>query len=103
MHSLSDMDMQRGDKARTSINDGEVEILNNSYPLLSDATETNTWVKATSGVCISPVIIDNVPEQNDRPKSDRRNATCTESINQDCQNIAKPSKQSKKVGQNRQK
>ena len=79
MNSLGDMDMQRGDKARTSINDGEVEILNNSYPLISDATETDTSVKATSGVCISPVIVDNVPEQNDRPNSDSRKATCTES------------------------
>ena len=97
MHSLCDMDMQRGDKARPSINDGEVEILNNSNHLISDATETETSVKATSGVCISPVIVDNVPEQNDRPNSDSRKATCTESINQDCKNIAKPNKQSKKV------
>ena len=100
IHSLGNMGMQRGDKVRTSINDGEVEILNNSNPLLYDATETDTSVKATSGVCISPVIVDNVLEQNDRPNSDSRKATCAESINQDCKNIA--SKQSKKVGQNRQ-
>ena len=77
LHSFGDMDMQRGDDARTSINDGEVEILNNSNPLISDATETDTSVKATSGVCISPVIIDNVPERNDRPNSDSKKATCT--------------------------
>ena len=70
--------------------------------LIADGTETDTSVKATSGVCISPVIVDNVPEQNDRPNSDSRKATCTESINPDCKDIAKPSKQSKKVRQNRQ-
>ena len=102
MHSLGDMDMQRGDEARTGINDGEVQILNNSDPLISDATETDTSVKATSGVCISPVIVDNVSEQNDLPNSDSREATCTESTNLDCKNTAKTSKQSKKVWKNRQ-
>ena len=98
LHSLGDMDMQRGDEARISINDDEVEILNNSNPLISDAAETDTSVKATSGVCISPVLVDNVPEWNDRPNSDSKKATCTESINQDCKNTAITSKQSKKSG-----
>ena len=66
MHSLGDMDIQRGDEARTSINDSEVEVLNNGNPLISDVTETNTLEKATSGVYISPVRVDNDPEQNDR-------------------------------------
>ena len=89
MHSPGDMGMQRGDGARTDINDGEVEILNNSDPLMSDATETDTSVKATSGVCISPVIVDNVLKQNDRPNSDSRKATCTESTNPDCKKYCK--------------
>ena len=93
MHSLGDRDMQRGDEARTSINNGEVEIINNSDPLITD-----TSVMATSRVCISPVIVDNVPEQNDRPNSDSRKATCTESTNPDCKNTAEIIKQSKKVG-----
>ena len=78
MHSLGDMDMQRGDEARTSINDSEVEVLNNSNPLISDVTETNTLEKATSGTYISPVIVDNDLKQNDRLTSDSRKTTCTE-------------------------
>ena len=66
MHSLGDMDMQRGDEARTSINDSEVEVLNNSNPLISDVIENNTLDKATSGAYISPVLVDNDPEQNVR-------------------------------------
>ena len=96
MHSLGDMDMQRGDEARTSINDSEVEVLNNSNPLISDVIENNTLEKATSGVYISPVLVDNDPEQKDRLTSDSSKTTCTESIKPDCKTTVKPSKQSKK-------
>ena len=102
MHSLGDMDMQRGDEARTSINDDEVEILNNSNPLISDATETDTSVKATSGVCISPVIVHNVPERNDRPNSDSKRQRAQSQLIRIVKIRRKQVSRAKKVGKSRQ-